>query len=285
MGKSAVSVGLVQICAKPFDVDANRDLAAKSAAVAFDQGADIVILPEMVVQGYVVDPSRLLSLAESVNGPTVKAFTRVAADAGGYVVGGFCERDGDDLYNSAVAVGPEGTILHYRKAHLFAKEKTAFRPGNLGFPVVPTRFGMIGVCICYDLRFVEVVRIMALRGADLICVPTAWLPGFDAERWDRRGMCPQAWGAVHQANLSQVFIACASQAGNNGEFDFLGSSCLVDPFGRLIAGPLPGSEDVIEVTEIDIEATSRARVRDDMITPREDRRTDIYGVVYEGEHY
>jgi predicted amidohydrolase len=262
MGKSAVSVGLVQICAKPFDVDANRDLAAKSAAVAFDQGADIVILPEMVVQGYVVDPSRLLSLAESVNGPTVKAFN-----------------------NSAVAVGPEGTILHYRKAHLFAKEKTAFRPGNLGFPVVPTRFGMIGVCICYDLRFVEVVRIMALRGADLICVPTAWLPGFDAERWDRRGMCPQAWGAVHQANLSQVFIACASQAGNNGEFDFLGSSCLVDPFGRLIAGPLPGSEDVIEVTEIDIEATSRARVRDDMITPREDRRTDIYGVVYEGEHY
>ena len=110
-----------------------------------------------------------------------------------------------------------GWLLHYRKVHLFAEEKVAFRAGNLGFPVVPTRFGNIGVCVCSDLRFVEVVRLMALRGADLICVPTAWLPGFDNERWDEHGMCPQANGAVLQANLSQVYIACASQAGLHGE--------------------------------------------------------------------
>jgi predicted amidohydrolase len=285
MDGGTVSVGLVQIGTEPFDVEANRELTAKSAAAAFERGADIVILPEMVVHGYVADWKKLFPLAEPVGGPTVRSWSELAAEAGGYVVGGFCEREGEALYNAAVAVGPEGTILHYRKMHLFAEEKIAFRPGNLGFPVVPTRFGNIGVCVCYDLRFVEVVRILALRGADLVCVPTAWLPGFDTERWDQRGMCPQAWGAVHQANLSQVFIACASQAGRHGELEFLGSSCLADPYGKLAAGPLPGSEDAIEVTEIDIGASKRAQVRADLITPRADRRTDVYGVLYEGEPY
>ncbi|MGH8914280.1 MAG: nitrilase-related carbon-nitrogen hydrolase [Acidimicrobiia bacterium] len=281
----SVSIGLVQIGAEPFEVEANRELIDRSAATAFDRGADIVILPEMIAHGYVADWQRLFPLAEPIDGPTVKSWSSLAAEAGGYVVGGFCERDGEALYNTAVAVGPDGLILHYRKVHLFAEEKVAFRAGNLGFPVVPTRFGNIGVCVCYDLRFVEVVRLMALRGADLICVPTAWLPGFDTARWDEHGMCPQAWGAVHQANLSQVFIACASQAGRHGELDFLGSSCLADPYGKLAAGPLPGSDDAIEVVEVDIGATKRAQVRAELIAPRADRRRDVYGLWYEGERY
>jgi N-carbamoylputrescine amidase len=280
-----VSVGLVQIGSEPFEVEANRDLANRSATTAFDQGADIVILPEMIVHGYVADWKGLIPLAEPIDGPTVRSWSALAAEADGYIVGGLCERDGEALYNSAVAVGPDGLILHYRKVHLFADEKVAFKPGNLGFPVVPTRFGNIGVCVCYDLRFVEVVRLMALRGADLICVPTAWLPGFDTERWDEHGMCPQAWGAVFQANLSQVYIACASQAGLHGELDFLGSSCLADPYGKLAAGPLPGSDDAIKVTEIDIGATKKAQVRSELIAPRADRRTDVYGLLYQGERY
>ena len=217
-----VAIGLVQIGGEPFEPEANRELSNRSANLAFEQGADIVILPEMIVHGYVADWRRLAPIAEPIDGPTVKSWSALAAEANGYVVGGFCERDGEALYNSAVAVGPDGLLLHYRKVHLFAEEKVAFRAGNLGFPVVPTRFGNIGVCVCSDLRFVEVVRLMALRGADLICVPTAWLPGFDNERWDEHGMCPQANGAVLQANLSQVYIACASQAGLHGELDFLG---------------------------------------------------------------
>jgi predicted amidohydrolase len=281
----SVSIGLVQIGAEPFEVESNRELIDKSVATAFDRGADIVILPEMIAHGYVADWRRLFPLAEPIEGPTVRSWSSLAAEAGGYVVGGFCERDGEALYNTAVAVGPDGLILHYRKVHLFAQEKVAFRAGNLGFPVVPTRFGNMGVCVCYDLRFVEVVRLMALRGADLICVPTAWLPGFDAARWDEHGMCPQAWGAVHQANLSQVFIACASQAGRHGELDFLGSSCIADPYGKLAAGPLPGSADAIEVVEVDIGATKRAQVRAELIAPRADRRLDVYGLWYEGERY
>lgn len=280
MSDNRVSIGLAQISGEPLAVEENRDLTVRSSVDAFEQGADIVILPEMIVHGYVSDWKALWSIAEPVDGPTVQAWTDIAARYDGYVVGGFCERDGQALFNSAVAVGPEGVILHYRKVHLFDQEKAAFRAGNLGFPVAPTRFGNIGICVCYDLRFVEVVRILALQGADLICVPTAWLPGFDEERWDDKGMCPQARGAVLQANLSQVFIACASQAGQHGELDFLGSSCLADPYGKLAAGPLSGTADEVKVTEVDIAAAKYAQVRSPLIAPRADRRTDIYRLDY-----
>lgn len=283
MSDNTVSVALAQIGAEPFDVEGNRRLAEETSIRAFEQGADIVILPEMVAHGYVADWRRLRPLAEPVDGPSVASWSKLATRFDGYVVGGFCELDGDALYNAAVAVGPDGPILHYRKVHLFDEEKIAFQPGDLGFPVAPTRFGKIGVCVCYDLRFVEVVRLLSLQGADLICVPTAWLPGFDQERWDEHGMCPQARGAVLQANLSQVYIACASQAGRHGNLDFLGSSCLADPYGQLVAGPLPGSEDALDVTQIDIGATKRAQVRSPLIAPRADRRTDVYGIAYRGE--
>ena len=145
-------------------------------------GADLVVFAEMIIHGYAFDWRALALAAEPVDGPTVKQSSALAAEANGYVVGGFCERDGEALYNSAVAVGPDGLILHYRKTHLFAEEKVVFGNGDLGFPVAHTRFGTIGLCVCYDLRFLEVVRLMAFKGADLVCAPTVWLPGFDQER-------------------------------------------------------------------------------------------------------
>lgn len=275
---NSVRVGLAQVTAEPYAVERNRELAKQAVIEAFGAGADIVVLPEMIVHGYVADWRRLAPLAEPAQGPTFDEWHALAKEAGGYIVGGLCERAGDALYNTALAVGPEGVVLHYRKVHLFAEEKVAFRPGDLGFPVASTRFGAIGICVCYDLRFVEAVRIMALLGADLVCVPTAWLPGFDQTRWDDEGMCPQAHGAVLQANLNQVFIACASQAGLSGDLDFLGSSVLADPYGARALGPFPGSERAVQVVEIDIGATKRAQVRGPLIAPRADRRTDVYGL-------
>lgn len=278
-----VGIAIAQISGEPFEVDLNRDRCRRAISAAFDQDADIVILPELIVSGYVADARRLLPIAESVPGPTTDDWIRLAREAGAYVVGGLAELEGERLYNTAVAVGPDGIIAHYRKTHLFAEEKVAFAPGDLGFPVVRTRFGAIGLCVCYDLRFVEVVRLMALRGADLICVPTAWLPGFDDVRWDAEGMSPQGRGAELQANLSQVFIAAASQAGTHGSCDFLGSSILIDPYGKRIVGPLSGDRDEVVVAAVDIGASKRAQVRGELIAPRADRRTDIYAIDYEGE--
>jgi N-carbamoylputrescine amidase len=277
--RAPIRLALAQVSGEPYAVEENRVLSLRAAREAFERGAGVVVLPEMIVPGYVSDRDRLMPLAEPVDGPTVETWTAVAAEHDGYLAGGFCERDGDTLFNTAVVVGPEGLLLHYRKLHLFAAEKDAFGPGDLGLPVAPTPFGVVGLCVCYDLRFVETARILALEGAELILVPTAWVPGFDQERWDERGMCPQAHGAVLQANLDQVFIACASQAGRRDGLELLGSSVLADPRGRVILGPLPKADDEIRLAEIDLAAATEAQRRSDAIRPREDRRTDVYRLV------
>jgi predicted amidohydrolase len=177
-----------------------------------------------------------------------------------------------------VLVGPDGVALHYRKLHLFADERQVFTPGDLGLPVASTPVGRIGLCVCYDLRFVETLRILALDGAQIVCVPTAWVPGFDVSRWDSDGYCSQARAALVQANLNQVFVACASQAGAQEEHEFLGSSILGDPFGRCVGGPLAGDRDQLELVEIDLADAMRAQDRGGGVRPRADRRTDVYGL-------
>jgi N-carbamoylputrescine amidase len=277
MGRE-VTLALAQITGEPYEPDANRDRASETVRRSFAAGADLVVLPEMIIPGYVADPERLRGIAEPINGPTVESWQRLAAEGVGHIAGGFCELDGDELYNTAVVVGPEGVVLHYRKLHLFSSEKHAFAPGDLGLPVAELAFGTIGLCVCYDLRFVETARALALQGAELILVPTAWLTGFDQVKWRENGLAPQAEGAVLQANLNQTFIACSSQAGNRGELDFLGSSVLVSPTGELLLGPLSGTEDDLAVASIDLDDAERAQHRSELITPRADRRTDVYGL-------
>ena len=277
--KRPLAVALAQISGQPYAAGENRELTLLTARHAFEQGAQLVVLPELIVPGYVADPQRLADVAEPLDGPSTQAWTALAADKHGWIAGGFCERDGDRLYNTAVVVGPDGVVLHYRKLHPFREEKHAFAPGDLGLPVVELPFGKVGLCVCYDLRFVEVARLLALQGAELICVPTAWVTGFDKVRWDANGLAPQAHGAQLQANLNQVFIACASQVGVVGELEFLGSSLIVDPFGRRSVGPLSGSKSGMAIAEIDLAEAERAQVRDPLIRPRADRRTDVYDVV------
>ena len=276
-------LGLAQILGRPGAAEANRKASADAAAALFEQGADVVVLPEMSVPWYSTDREALAPLAEALDGPTVSAWQEQAALHGGLVVGGFCERSGDDIYNTAVAVGPEGVVAHYRKLHLFDVEKHCFAPGDAGLPVAETAYGTIGLCICYDLRFVEVVRVLALRGADLICVPTAWVRGFDRRQYAEGELIPHAQGALVQANLSQVFIACASQVGPGDGVECLGSSVLADPYGQVVAGPLSTVREQTEVADIDLADARRAQARSELIQPRADRRTDVYGVLHEGE--
>jgi len=183
-----LAIGLAQITGEPYAGEDNRRLSVRAATELFAGGAQLVVLPELIVPGYGTDPSRLEALAETLDGPTVTAWAQAAADAGGYLAGGICERDGDRLYDSAVLVGPEGVVLHYRKLHLFGEEKSVFAVGDVGLPVARTPFGVVGLCICYDLRFVETIRALSLMGAELVCVPTAWLSGFNSRRWDAEGL-------------------------------------------------------------------------------------------------
>ena len=277
-----VGVGLAQLSVPPGDPAGNRRRSVEAATALFDGGADIVVLPELCVPWYTADRSRLLAEAEPLDGPTVEAWCAVAAAYDGVVVGGFCERGdvgGDGaLYNSAVAVHGDGVVGHYRKLHLFDTEKLCFSLGDLGLPTFETAFGRLGMCVCYDLRFVEVGRVLALSGAELICVPTAWIRGFDRRGAESDGLIPHARGAALQANLSQVFIACASQAGGHGDLHFLGSSILAGPYGNVLAGPLATDCDELRVARVDLAEATEAQVRGELIRPRADRRTDVYGV-------
>jgi N-carbamoylputrescine amidase len=275
-----LAIGLAQVTGDPYAPQSNLKLTVSAAEQLFDRGARLVVLPELVVSGYDADRERLLDVAEPIDGPAVGAWTELARRRDGWVVGGLCERDGDALFNTAVLVGPDGVRVHYRKLHLFREEKHGFQPGDLGLPVAELPIGRVGVCICYDLRFVETMRILALQGAEVVCVPTAWIAGFDAEKWDSSGLAPQAANAILQANLNQVFVACASQAGSRGGWDMLGSSVLIDPRGKLALGPLPGEEDELALAEIDLDQVVAAQTRDELITPRADRRTDVYGLAF-----
>ena len=276
------TIGLAQLTARLYDPEENRRLATQAVQQLFLGGADLVVLPELMSSGYGSDQAQLEAAAEPIDGPTVRAWQAAAGRSDGLVAGGLCEREGDRIYNTAVLVDGDDVLLHYRKLHLFAEEKLRFTPGVKGLPVAETRLGVLGLCICYDLRFVETVRALALQGAELIAVPTAWLPGFDRERWDAAGYAPQARGALLQANLDQVYIACASQAGSNGEADFLGSSLLCDPYGKVVLGPLAGSRTELSAATVDLDDVRRAHERAPLIKPLADRRTDVYGLAVGG---
>jgi predicted amidohydrolase len=277
------AVAVVQIGTAGGTPAESRAVSVDAAKSAFAKGAAVVVLPELIVPAYDLRPEVAHAAAEPIDGETVTAWSAVARASGGYIAAGFAERDGDAFYNSAVLVGPEGVLLHYRKLHLFSAEKGVFTPGDRGLDVVETEHGRIGLCICYDLRFVETLRVLALRGADLVCVPTAWLPGFDSERWDADGFCPQARIALMQANLNQMFVACASQPGLPEQPDFLGSSIVGDPRGACLLGPLGAEREEIAVVDLDLGAVAASADRGDGILPREDRRTDVYRLAIDGE--
>ena len=265
-----VRLALAQITGSPYEADLNRTRTIQAVEEAFVEGADLVLLPELIIPGYVSDSAGLASIAETIDGPTVDAWRSLAARHAGWVAGGFAEIHDGRLYNSAVLVGATGLLIHYRKLHLFAGEHEVFSPGDLGLPTVDLPWGTVGLCVCYDLRFPEVVRGLALRGCRVVLVPTAWVTGFDVERRDLEGYAPQARAAAVQANLSQVFVACASQVGDTGHADLLGSSILVDPRGHSLIGPLGDTEETA-AADIDPSAADRAQQRGSGINPRQNR--------------
>lgn len=275
---TTLRIGLAQLALEALDVKENvaRTVAAVEEAAA--AGASLVVLPELASSGYVLDHTMLLPVAEEIERPGValSAWSACAARLGVTVVGGFAERSGERLYNSAAVFGPDGALAgRYRKLHLFAGETGVFTPGDAGLPVVEVDGLRVGVLICYDLRFPEALRILAVDGADLVAVPTAWVGGFDRDR------APVAdIGQVRTvrvlANLNATPVACASQVGSTGPFEFLGSSVVVDAFGGDVQPPAERDVARVVVADLDRGHLQLARDRGDGMSPLRQRRTDVY---------
>ncbi|KIZ47884.1 hydratase [Rhodopseudomonas palustris] len=257
------------------DVAANvahsLDLIEQAAA----RGAKLVVLPELANTGYMFSSrEEAFRLAEEIpSGPTVAAWTDCAARHGLHLVAGITERAGGDLYNSAVVIGPEGYIGTFRKVHLWNEENLYFEPGNLGFPVFHTAIGRIGVAICYDGWFPETYRLCALQGADIVCVPTNWVP-IPGQAEGREAMANIL--AMAAAHSNSLFIACADRVGTERGQLFEGQSLIVSYTGWPIAGPASRDGEQVLTAALDLGAARRMRNWNAFNQVLRDRRTDVY---------
>jgi predicted amidohydrolase len=260
------------VAAKEANVRRSLALIAEAAA----KGARLVVLPELANSGYVfADRAEAFGLAEEIpDGATSRAWIDAARRHDLIIVAGIAEREGAALYNSAIVVGPTGHIGTFRKMHLWNAENLFFEPGNLGFPVFRTPIGRIGVAICYDGWFPETFRLHALQGADIVCVPTNWVP-IPGQEPGRQAMAT----ILHQAaaHSNSIFIACADRVGTERGQPFEGQSVIVNCTGWLVAGPATRDDEEIITARINLSDARRKRNWNAFNQVLRDRRTDAYG--------
>lgn len=264
-----MNIGYVQFA--PAFCDLEATLARLAELLPQCAGADLIVLPELCNSGY-----RFLSYDQAAGSAETIAHSRFLTFLTEHcrqyrcqIVSGFNERSGESLFNSAVLVGAEGVLGCYRKLHLFQDEKDYFQPGDLGLPVFSCGPARIGLLVCFDWFFPEVWRVLALRGAEIICHPSNLvLPGL-----------AQRALPIH-ALINRVFTVTANRVGSESDLTFTGRSLIADARGNVLSeGPATGSH--VSVVSIDL-----ALARDKRITSRnhmfEDRRPAEYALLTQG---
>lgn len=226
-GEGVMRLALWQTAGMPADKPANLAALARTARAAALAGAELLLCPECWLSGYNI-PEDCAALAEPAGGPSAIAIAAIARETGLAIVYGYAEREGERLYNSAAAIGPDGAPLgHYRKTHLFGDfERALYTPGDAFAPPFVYRGWRMGMLICYDVEFPEAVRAVALSGAELLLIPTAITPEY--------GCVP---GVIVPARAveNQIFVAYCDHAGEENGLAYLGGSCLAGPDGKLLA--------------------------------------------------
>jgi len=260
-------IALGQLTSSPRKEDtlAAASLAARGARAA---GADLLLLPE-IFMAFVERPGGSpAAVAEPLDGPYVSALAREARALNLFVGCGVWETAPEErtrAYNTVVLLGPDGSLLlAYRKTHLFDafgfRESDRVVPGNEAPRTVRTPLGAFGMLVCYELRFPELARMLALEGADVILLPSAWVAGTLKERH---------WATLVEARAIEntVFVAAADQVGNI----YAGCSRLVDPMGVVVAEG--GETEGLVLGDVDPGRIARVREKLPVLA---DRREDIY---------
>ena len=273
--ESRVNVACIQmqpeVGAKARNVAHSVELIEQAHA----RGARLIVLPELCNSGYMFESrEEAFALSETLaDGDTIRTWSALAARLGVTLVAGYAERDGDALYNAAAVIGPRGVLGGYRKLHLWGDEQLYFEPGNLGMPVFHTPFGRVACAICYDIWFPEVFRMAAQRGADILCVPTNWVP-MPAQPAELPVMANLlAMGGAHSNGL---FVAAADRVGVERGQAFLGRSLIVGSEGWPAAGPASPTEEEILVAAVNLADARRHRQLNAFNHVLRDRRPDIY---------
>lgn len=273
--EAVVTIACIQMEPVVGEKNPNLEKSIGMIEEAAGSGARLVVLPELCNSGYVFESrSEAFELAEPVpDGPTVRAWGEAARRHGLHLVAGISERAGDALYNSAVVIGPHGYVGAFRKVHLWNEENLYFEPGDAGFPVFRTPIGRIGTFICYDCWFPESFRLCALQGADIVCVPTNWvpIPGQDERREAMANILCMA-----AAHSNSIFIAAADRIGTERGQEFIGQSLITSYTGWPIAGPASYGREEIIYAEANLADARRKRNWNEYNQVLRDRRSDVY---------
>ncbi|MEM3090323.1 MAG: carbon-nitrogen hydrolase family protein [Candidatus Bathyarchaeia archaeon] len=271
--KEKFLIALAQISCQRGDKKANIRRIEEYAAKAKQDGAELVIFPELSLTGYTVR-DELFDLAEVIPGPSTNAVIKIAKKHETHIVFGMpelSEKTQATIYNSAVLVGPEGYIGKYRKIHLpthsVFEEKRYFRPGyHVG--AFSTGIGKIGLIICYDIFFPEVCRLTRLEGAQIIvCVSAS--PAVRKSFFETL--------TVARAIENAAFLAYVNLVGIEDGLQFWGGSRLIAPNGKIIAKAKYDEEDLVigEVNYTDIKSVEA------FVPTLKDLRPELFGKLKE----
>lgn len=255
-------IALAQIDVYRGQPEVNLARVRDFAAQAREAGADLLLLPELWLHGY--DLEQAGQWAASLGEGGFGQMAALACEFGLYLAGTLLERHKGGISNTAVLYAPDGALVgSYRKVHLFRpmQEHRYLVPGDRAV-LFPTPWGSVGIPICYDLRFPELLRTMALAGAVLFLIPAQW-PVTRLEAWLTL--------ARARAIENELFVAACNRVGVEGEVIFPGRSCIVDPLGRVLAEGDDGEQ--LLVAEIDLRLVQAARRH---IPVYDDRRPEVY---------
>jgi agmatine deiminase len=285
-GDDHITIALIQM-AMGTDQGKNLKSAEQKIRKAAARGAEIVCLPELFHTRYFPryirsDPT---GVAQSIPGEITRDFCAIAREYGLVLIVPLFEKaSGCRFYNTAVVIDADGRLhTPYHKVHIPDDpgffEKGYFYPGD-GFSVHNTRFGRIGVLICYDQWFPEAARAVALQGADIIFYPTAI--GQPKGDLPVEGTWQEAWEIIQRSHAiaNSVHIAAVNRVGTEGTIDFFGGSFICDAFGNVLARA--GTSEEIVLSEADF--SMNERVRDSWGFFR-NRRPDTYAGICKGERY
>ena len=283
------TVGLIQMSCS---LDPNENLAQAESRVreAAGRGAQIICLQELFRSQYFCreENAELFALAEPIPGPSTEAFSKLARELKAVIVAPLFERRAAGLYhNTAAVIDADGSLVGlYRKMHIpddpLYYEKFYFTPGDLGFPNFDTRYGRIGVLVCWDQWYPEGARLSSLRGANILFYPTAigWHP---CEKKQHGARQLDAWRTIQRSHAiaNGIFVAAVNRVGFEGPPDngleFWGSSFVADPFGQLLA---EASADREETLVVECDPRQMEEVRRNWPFLR-DRRIDAYSPILE----
>ncbi len=249
-----MTIALAQLKPVIGDSETNLRRALESVEKAKAAGANLLMLPELHLQGYRAD-ERFAELAETIPGPSSERLAEAAKAAKMFVVMGMARKQEEypySVYNSLCFVGPEGHIGHYDKIFLGTfhpyTEGVYFAPGRRA-PVFNTPFGRASLQICYDSSFPELTRHYALQGSEINIVISAGPSGF-SENW--------ATSIKQRATENIMWTFYCNTVGTQKDSDFFGGSKIVSPDGRVIAEAAFGEEDFLVAT-IDLDEASLIR--------------------------